>query len=34
MLLFMLVMRFLKNDSDGGKAKMAVLENIEKINLN
>lgn len=34
MLLFMLIMRFLRNDSDGGKAKMAVLENIEKLNLN
>jgi hypothetical protein len=25
MLLFVLVMRFLRNESDGGKAKMAVL---------
>jgi hypothetical protein len=34
MLLFMLIMRFLRNEGDGGKAKIVVLENVEKVNQN
>lgn len=34
MLLFYLILKFLKNESDGGKSKIVIMENIERINKN